>query len=188
MKALLYKIVHSASGRTYFGITSGTAVNRWKRHQRGNHNPYLHRAIRKHGPPAFCFTVVRCFKSWARACQAERASIRKAKELGIPLYNNTDGGDGALGYRWPKSRRKKQAERMRGNTYGLGHKLQPNHAEKLRLAAIRANLGKPKSKEHLAKMRSAAKLALTGKKRPPEVIARCVATRLANRAKLYGDL
>ena len=139
MKVFLYQIIRLSTWQVYIGITKQKPEQRWKRHQRGWHNPALHRAIRKHGSKAFRFVVVAEFDSWEVASAAERRAISKATQNGIRLYNATAGGEGCLGYRWPEERRRKHTERMKGNKHGLGHKLSPEHAAKLKAAADLVN-------------------------------------------------
>lgn len=123
--AFLYEVVHRASGRAYVGVAQDV-TKRWRAHRnlsaRGSQT-HFHRALRKYGREAFDWSVVAWCSSFDEALDAEREEIA-ARGRG---FNQTDGGEGTLGFRHP-----------------------PEVRAAIGKAAGDAMRGKPKSDEHRA--------------------------------------
>lgn len=121
--AFLYEVVHRASGRAYVGVTQDVA-KRWRAHRnlsaKGSRT-HFHRALRKYGRDSFDWNVIAWCSSFDEALDAERQEI-SARGRG---FNETDGGEGAPGFRHP-----------------------PEVYAALGKAAGDAMRGKPKSNEH----------------------------------------
>lgn len=98
----LYKITHIKSGKVYVGKTTKDVFRRFRTHCRyakGTSRMVICRAIRKYGPRQFRTEWLGFCLSNDAANLAERALIQYYKQRG-PTYNSTDGGDGAIGYKW----------------------------------------------------------------------------------------
>ncbi len=95
----------------------------------------------------------------ADCCEAERWWIRKMREAGYRLTNQTDGGDGAPGYRHTPETKALLRAMFAGKTLSSEHRAAISAGGKGRKVSPegRANIsralkGKPKSPEHIAKM------------------------------------
>lgn len=74
----LYRVVHSASGQFYVGI-SVDPVRRWKTHRkraRQGHESKFYLALQQHGADAFTFKVLDWFDTWQQAREAERLILK----------------------------------------------------------------------------------------------------------------
>lgn len=101
----IYKILHTASGRSYIGKnTNKDPEFRWKRHQRRAFQPrystydsYFHRAIRKYSPEAFLFSSLASTESKEELSSLETKFILELKtnepEHG---FNSTTGGEAVI--------------------------------------------------------------------------------------------
>lgn len=101
--ATLYSVTHIQSGLVYIGWASKKVENRWAVHKsdakHNNDNIYFHRALQKHGPDNFEWINMQYFDTDTEAKQSEIYWIAYLKNAGVSLYNRTDGGDGATGYK-----------------------------------------------------------------------------------------
>lgn len=97
--AFLYEVVHRASGRAYVGVAQDV-TKRWRAHRnlsaKGSQT-HFHRALRNYGRDAFEWSVVAWCSSFDEALDAERHEIARRGRG----FNQTDGGEGAPGFRHP---------------------------------------------------------------------------------------
>ena len=92
----IYKIL-SPSGKFYIGLTSQTALVRWRNHirkayVRPEYNHGLYNAIRKYGPAAFELTVVGVASSKQEAQRMERSAIAAAHTWMAPSLRSAGRG------------------------------------------------------------------------------------------------
>ena len=101
----MYCVENTTNGKLYLGYTTNPD-GRWADHLRtavgGKEKypsySYIHKAIAKHGKENFIFSVFACYNNVGEAKEAEKYWIAEMKKQCVPLYNLTDGGDGAVGY------------------------------------------------------------------------------------------
>lgn len=125
-----YLITNTVTGKRYVGITSTSIERRWKRHCADCKQPKtrLHRSMNKHGIGAFTINELGAYETWQDACNAERIFIQKLGTFGDNGYNMTQGGDGALGYRFSDDKKKKFARFGIDNPfYGRKHSDEVKH-------------------------------------------------------------
>ena len=87
------------NGKSYIGITSNTAQERFKQHCRvsSSKKKYaVHTAIHKYGKENVVVTVLATTDNWELLCLAEIEAIEKYQSFGKKGYNLTLGGDGKL--------------------------------------------------------------------------------------------
>lgn len=106
-------IKHFENGKKYVGITKD-----FRRRMRQHDNPKLHqehlplyKAIKKH--PHYTEIV---FESnlYGDVIHMEKVIIRNFKDLGIKLYNLTEGGEGTVGYKHSEEAIQKTREKNSG--------------------------------------------------------------------------
>ena len=89
----------SPSDKRYIGITSKKPEYRWQNGSGYNRQPYFWRAIQKYGWENFTHEILMNDLCLDKACEMEKYFIQlfdsNNPERG---YNNTDGGEGKLGY------------------------------------------------------------------------------------------
>lgn len=160
MMGCLYRIT-MPSGKSYIGITSYTAEDRFAEHaynakrglQRG-----INRAIRKYGAEsAKLETLVICDK-WDYLVDLERRAIAAFGTKGAGGYNMTDGGEGPQGYKHTPESLRKMGDTHRGNSYRVGMK----HTDEAKAKMSAARLGKPRLLSD--KVRSQLVQSMTGNK------------------------
>lgn len=114
MKIYLYKITNILNGRIYYGKTSRTIEKRFQGHCRSALKPYpkshVCRAIKKYGKENFTVEHLSYCRSNNAASQGEQHHIRIGRKVGEKLYNETDGGEGSIGYQWTVMQRKKLSD------------------------------------------------------------------------------
>lgn len=126
------------NGKMYVGITNNFN-KRMREHKRASANGselFVHSAMRKHSH----YTEI-----WADGiddrellCQIEMQTIAQLKDIGIELYNLTDGGDGTNGY-WrgrhmSEETKRKISEKIRGKNhpmYGKKGILNPKYGKQI---------------------------------------------------------
>lgn len=120
------------NGKSYFGQTIQLLEKRWKRHirdsKKGSDHKF-HRAIRKYGEENFLVEEVMFVEASTKEAlkrkldYLERHFIQKfdTRKCG---YNETDGGEGILGFKLSTESRKKISDSRIG-------KLNPNYGKKL---------------------------------------------------------
>lgn len=97
---LIYEVVNPVNDKRYIGKT-GNLKQRKAQHSKiaGYGGGFVFgRAIRKYGFETFQWNILSRHKVEADAMDAEIAAIKQRREVGIILYNMTDGGDGTSGY------------------------------------------------------------------------------------------
>jgi group I intron endonuclease len=102
----LYQLT-SPSGKSYIGISSKTAADRWSQHRYNANKEIksraatecraLYNAIRKYGARNFTVTVLFESDNWAELLEIEMTLIASLKTKKPGGYNLTDGGEGTLG-------------------------------------------------------------------------------------------
>jgi len=92
----LYQLLFP-NGKSYIGITSKTAQERFKKHCRPStkKNPCQH-AIHKYGADNVAIIVIATFDNWELLCLAEVEAIEKLNTIAPNGYNLTLGGEGRL--------------------------------------------------------------------------------------------
>lgn len=203
----VYRIVCSATGKTYIGLTKAGAEKRFRAHKylaRKGASGALYNAIRKYGPEAFAVEVIATGLTAAQAQSLEIETIALENTRTPNGYNLAKGGEqGLLGYKFSaetrarmsdthKKRQQDPALRARTSAALRGRQKSDEHLAKIAAALTGrtlseaakrklrdANLGKRQSAETKAK-RSAK---LTGITRSPETRARMVEAQKARRAK-----
>ena len=123
----IYLIYNTTNGKLYVG-QSKDPKRRWKRHKSTAAGPCqknaIHWAIKKYGSNKFIFKIVDSNLTLNEANKKEIAWISLLKDLKYQLYNETNGGDGTLGYEVSEEERKRRSERMKGeNNYFYGKRL-----------------------------------------------------------------
>lgn len=150
----IYVVAHRETGRCYIGKASDFK-KRWRYHRyQANHdsNVYFHAALRKYGFDAFEWKIVQTHDTEEQSLRAEEELIAEWRELGIPLYNLTSGGDGQSGYRHTEETKKKISDAKRGR----------KHTDEARTKMSVAKLGKP---GHVMTEEINQKISATKKKR-----------------------
>lgn len=183
---ILYKLTFP-NGKAYIGITRETLDKRIRRHilyARQGRMFALSCAIRKYGEDSFASKVLNTAES-SELKRLEIEAIREHRQLGIPLYNMTNGGDGSLGVRLSQEVKKKISASLSGRKCSSQHCIRVGEAQKGKIipqevrekmrAAAQARCAAPMSDEQRQKRRE----ALAGRKQSPELIAKRVAARKA---------
>lgn len=88
----------------YVGITTREITIRWQEHKLGLTSKFIRNIVKKHGPNVLKFYHIISFftkTAFLDAKNEEISQIAKFRNKGIKLFNQTDGGDGALGYKHP---------------------------------------------------------------------------------------
>ena len=125
MQFTLYLITNTVTGVQYVGKTIGTIKKRWRAHKhssrheaRRDSKSYLHNAIRKYGTSAFTIEVIHTVAQDERSLNEwEMFYIAALRQAG-KLYNMTDGGDGASGFRHTEKYRDNKADAQRIDLIG----------------------------------------------------------------------
>lgn len=105
----------SPNGKRYYGITSQRPNERWGNGKRYKHNKYLTRAIDKYGWDNFEHIVLfdNLTEKEAKLLEQMYIALYDTKNLEYG-YNETDGGDGTLGWKPNNTWRKKQSDINKG--------------------------------------------------------------------------
>lgn len=122
----LYIIFNKINGKMYVGITKNIK-ERWRRHRitakgKKTYRQAIHWAIAKYGESNFIFKPIEILPDLEAANTREKEWIKSLKENNYQLYNETDGGDGGLGYKWTDEQKKIASERNSGTgnpMYGI---------------------------------------------------------------------
>jgi len=124
--AYLYLAENNVNGKVYVGYALNPK-SRWNSHKavaKGgfekypNDFSYFHRALAKHKPENFTFTICAAYPSEEEAKFAEIFWIAELKRYGIELYNLTEGGDGAVGFRFTDEEKRALSEARKGKNIG----------------------------------------------------------------------
>lgn len=99
--SLVYVARCLVSGKSYVGVTSRGLRERRRKHisrALAGSNLRFHRALRKYGPDLFTWEERYSNLSWKDACRLEQSLIAELQTRNARKgYNDTDGGEGALG-------------------------------------------------------------------------------------------
>lgn len=115
----LYFIYNKINGKLYVGITKNIKV-RWSKHisvSNGNkkYRQSIHFAIKKYGADNFDFKIIEELSNIDSANAREIEWIKTLKENNYVLYNETNGGEGAGGFKWTDAQKQVASNRMLGS-------------------------------------------------------------------------
>lgn len=115
----LYLIYNKINGKLYVGITKNIKI-RWAKHisvSNGNikYRQSIHFAIKKYGTENFHFKVIEKLSNIDLAIAREIEWIQSLKENNYVLYNETNGGEGASGFKWTDAQKQAASNRMLGS-------------------------------------------------------------------------
>lgn len=101
----IYKITNILNGDSYIGQVYNKSIEeRWKRHIKSsedkNNKSHISRALRKYGSNNFKIEKIEDAYSVEDINNKEKYWIKHYKNLGINLYNETDGGEGGNTYKY----------------------------------------------------------------------------------------
>lgn len=137
-----YTYIHTrADDLKVFYVGKGTARDNRANSIKGR-SPFWHRTVAKHGLKV---DICMRFEKEADAFEHERFLILCFRELGAPLANLTDGGEGVSGFKVSEETRKKMSAASKGR------KRTPEQIE----ATAAANRGKKRPPEVVAKILAA---------------------------------
>jgi group I intron endonuclease len=91
---IIYEAFNTKNGKSYIGLTTTTLEKRKSQHIRSakaNSSMHFHKAIRKHGPDAFEWSVSIVCSSLPRMYELEKLVISLYEEW--QLYNKSTGGE-----------------------------------------------------------------------------------------------
>jgi group I intron endonuclease len=91
---IIYEAYNTKNGKSYIGLTTTSLEKRKSQHVRSaktNSNMHFHKAIRKHGPESFEWSVVVVCSSLERMYHLEQVVISLYE--GWQLYNKSTGGE-----------------------------------------------------------------------------------------------
>lgn len=143
----LYRIDFQ-SGKSYIGITAGSAEQRFAAHikKARNGSPCaVHNALRKYCPSSAKVTTLVIADDWSYLCELETKAIIAFGTKAPNGYNLTDGGDGVIGH----SHTAEQRAKISAASMAIPKASRDRAGEKLR--------GKPLSEERRAKLLAANK-------------------------------
>lgn len=131
-KFFVYKITNIINQKFYIGFTSKTIEERFEKHLKTakikNPNDYssIHKAINKYGSENFKIeSLQECFSEQeAKDTEIKFIAELKARKLG---YNETDGGDGVVGYVYTDEQRKRMSENKKVIFLGEGNPFYGKH-------------------------------------------------------------
>lgn len=152
----VYVITNKINQKIYIGKTNDL-ITRWYGHISDvadiNNKRYLYCAMRKYGIDNFIIEPIAYYTTDEEALQAEIYWIAELRKF-CKLYNLTDGGDGATGYKQTEAAKKKLSEIHLGEK---NHRYGKPMSDKNKSAISKANKGVLKSKEHKENLSKAAK-------------------------------
>lgn len=162
--AVVYVAINRNNGKKYIGATDKGIENRAYKHfwnakngQRGK----FYTAIRKHGPDAFEFRLLRECDDFFDALHHESLFIAELK----PEYNLTSGGGGVKGLKFTAESREKMAAAKRGKPNHWSNGAMPQEIRDRLAAARRAERGRPLTGKQLKAMHENAAKANGARRR-----------------------
>ena len=93
----MYLITFKTSGKSYVGISSKSAVFRWKQHIHPKNNSLIAREIKTYGVADCVLSIIGESDSWAELCAMEKAAISEYKTKSPFGLNKALGGQGPFG-------------------------------------------------------------------------------------------
>jgi len=156
-KRSLYKRLQEHLSKQELGDRKSYKVNWIKFLLKNNSRPTIH--------------LIEEVEGWEYACKVEQYWIKEFKEQGYKLTNNTDGGEGAIGYKHSKEQCKILSDRAKSRKFSeetrkklrearakqIRGKATPKEADRLR----KLTLGIKLSEEHKRKVSEANSIAIT---------------------------
>lgn len=110
----LYKIDFD-NGKSYIGISSTTATDRWRRHSRQKKpTTLIGRAFAKYGEGCAKMSVLVIANDWDYLCLLEQKAISAFKTKFPDGLNLTGGGEGMIGHVWSEEARAKVSRFHKG--------------------------------------------------------------------------
>lgn len=147
----IYFIENRLNGKIYVG-KAVDPKKRWRTHRcvasKGKEkypNKYfaIHAAIAKYGVSNFSFRVIECCSNNIQANSAEMDWISCLKNLGVFLYNETEGGDGATpGVKFTEEHKKNISKSKLGKKASPEARVNMSEARKLEFAGEKNNKAK----------------------------------------------
>ncbi len=110
---VIYKITNKLNGRNYVGQTTKSIKERFNQHA-NNKKSHIGRAIIKYGVKKFSIEVLEDCETQEQLNEREIFWIAKINCKHPNGYNQTDGGEGTLGFSHTTETRKLQAELRKG--------------------------------------------------------------------------
>lgn len=167
----IYLIENTVTGSAYVG-KANDVKKRWARHcgAAKDSGAFLYRAMRKYGLSSFVVHTVDQHEDEEYVLRVlEPEWIAYMREMGVHLYNVSEGGRGVTGFRHTDSAKRKMRDAK------LGYVPSAEMREKLRAA----NLGNSPSQE--ARMKISA--ANRGRSKPPRTKEHCAKISAAKKGK-----
>jgi len=168
---IIYIVTNTVNGKQYVGQTRRGIKERWRKHVRRAmmqkwECAAIAAAIRKYGESVFTIVQTRLSPDATQAeiDEAEKQTIIRLNSMSPNGYNLIEGGKGG---RPSEETKAKISSRFKGKPLSLEHRAKLSAAQKSRKRTSPA--------EQDGYRRQAEKLR--GIPRPPEVIAKCVATK-----------
>ena len=130
----IYIFVNLINFKVYIGKWSGKRVEKRRhQHKRGGGNRHLYRAIQKYGWDNFIFdtlheNVPKEMLNHLEMKEIARFDCNKCR--GGWGYNETDGGDGLVGYIPSKETRQKMSDALKGKPLSVEHRQKLSKAKK----------------------------------------------------------
>lgn len=126
----VYKITNKLNQKIYIG-KSNDPLKRYRIHlkiAKGGKDKYprkfqaIHAAIVKYGIDNFSFEILHSVNTELESFNLESKIIISLKELKIPTYNLSNGGEGNSGWRHTLASKKKMSDSRKGKTFTLEHR------------------------------------------------------------------
>lgn len=168
----IYIIFNTVNGKMYVGV-SKDPKRRWKRHKSIVNSKCktvvksaIHYALNKYGPDKFIFKTIESNLSFEEGMTREIKWIALLKDMKYQLYNETDGGEGTVGYEVSEEERKRRSDRMKGKNnyfYGmhLAGELNGHYGHKMK-SHVKKELLKHRAKLTLQQVKNINRLYATG--------------------------
>lgn len=176
INGIIYKAENIVNGKVYIGQTIRNINVRKSIHKnnalKGESNIYFHRAIRKHGFDNFEWSILCECDSKEKLNAIEKFYISAYRKM-TEVYNVTDGGEGALGYKPTEETLKKLSESHigkksgnKGNIYSEEIRKKISDSKKKYVGELNPFYGKKHSPESIKKMSDAKRGMYSGEKNP----------------------
>ena len=143
----VYKHTNKENGKSYIGVTSQSAQQRWRNGTGYKDNQHFYRAIQKYTWAGFYHEILAVGLTEAEAKDLEIATIKEFSSADKKYgYNVTHGGDGSLGHPHSEETRKRMSESRIGkycgkNSHNYGRTLSDDIRKKMSAAKKTSYLG-----------------------------------------------